>query len=223
MELLYRALLKLRPAPLADLCKAILRIRRVVVHSPVGLFWVDPVSEFGSHFSMPGGYETEWTMEIDRWTKNARTFVDVGANEGYYSVIAARNGARVLAVEPQERLLTVIGANIKLNNLSSIEIVNCAVSNRSGTQEIHLSSSINPGASSFVKVTAYDLPKAVVKVETLQTLMSDAGFGAADVMKIDIEGYEIRGDIGITRFISAAQDWCAVCRNTPWPDFKPWA
>jgi FkbM family methyltransferase len=194
--LLYRALLKLRPAPLANFCKKTLRIKRVVVDSPVGRFWIDPVSEFGSHFSMPGGYETEWTAEIDRWTKRARTFVDIGANEGYYSVIAARNGARVLAVEPQERLHKIIGANAKLNDLTSIDVVNCAISDRSGTGEIYLSNSINPGASGFVRVAAYRLPKAVVKVETLQNLLSDAGLGAVDVMKIDIEGYEYEAILG---------------------------
>jgi FkbM family methyltransferase len=189
-------LLKLRPAPLADLCKAILRVKRVVVDSPAGRFWIDPASEFGSHFSMPGGYETEWTAEIDRLTKGARTFVDIGANEGYYSIIAARNGARVLAVEPQKRLLDVIRTNAELNNVSSIEIMDCAISDEDGVGELYLNSSINPGASSFIKVTAYNLPKTDVRVTTLKNLLNHAGIDVVDVMKIDIEGYEYEAIFG---------------------------
>ena len=158
-------------------------------NSPAGRFWVDPASNFGWRLSSPDGYEPEWTKEIQRFTKGVSTFVDVGANEGYYSIIAARNGARVLAIEPQQRLLRVIQANIELNKLTSVEVINCAVSDKSGFAEIYLTSSFNTGSSGFVRTTAYALPKARVKVITLESLLKNAGFVTVDVMKMDIEGF----------------------------------
>jgi len=196
MRLVHRLLLKVRPAPLADIFKKFLRVSRIEVDTPAGRFWVDPASNFGWHVSSPDGYEPEWTKEIRRLTKGVSTFIDVGANEGYYSIIAALNGARVLAVEPQQRLLRVIQTNIKLNGLTSVEVVNCAVSNKNGFAEIHLSSSVNTGSSGFVRSTVYELPKAKVKVVTLESLLKDAGFASVDVMKVDIEGYEYEAILG---------------------------
>ncbi|HEY1981344.1 MAG TPA: FkbM family methyltransferase, partial [Xanthobacteraceae bacterium] len=190
MRLVHRFLLKVRPAPLADILKTLLRVTRINVDSPAGRFWVDPASQFGWHLSSTNGYEVEWTKEIQRLTRGVSTFVDVGANEGYYSIIAARNGARVLAIEPQQRLLRVIQTNVELNELTAVEIVNCAVSDRIGFAEIYISSSLNTGSSSFVRTTAYDLPKVRVRVATLESLLEDAGFATVEVMKMDIEGFE---------------------------------
>lgn len=196
MRLVHQFLLRIRPAPLADIFKTLLRVRRINVDTPAGQFWVDPASNFGWRVSSPNGYEPEWTKEIQRLTNGVSTFVDVGANEGYYSIIAARNGARVLAVEPQQRLLRVIQTNVELNRLTSVQVINCAVSDRSGFAEIYLASSVNTGSSGFVRTTAYNLPKARVRVATLESLLNDAGFATVDVMKMDIEGFEYEAILG---------------------------
>ena len=70
------------------------------------------------------------------------------------------------------------------------------MSDKSGFAEIYLTSSFNTGSSGFVRTTAYALPKARVKVITLESLLKNAGFVTVDVMKMDIEGFEYKAILG---------------------------
>lgn len=195
MRLLYSLIFKVRPASLADLIKSTLGISRQVISTSNGVFWVDPISMFGLAVASDHGYEPEWTQEIKRTVNVSSTFVDVGANEGYYTIIAAKNGAKVLAIEPQRRLLSVIEKNLKLNDVSAT-VVNCAVSSRRGIGEIFLSSGVNPGSSGFTRMTRYNLPKEAVQTEALSDILDDNGFDSVDVMKMDIEGAEYDAILG---------------------------
>jgi len=78
--------------------------------------------------------------------------VDLGANEGYFTVIGARlcgDTGRVLAIEPQLRLLPVIEENVRLNNVADVTLVNVAIGDQPGTVEMQLTPSTNNGGSGF--------------------------------------------------------------------------
>jgi len=53
-------------------------------------------------------------------------FIDLGANEGYFSVIGSKlvgMAGRVLAFEPQSRLQPVINRNSTLNSCDNVEVL----------------------------------------------------------------------------------------------------
>src|SRR5437763_397758 len=86
-HLLFSALLRIRPAQLGDFVKRILRIRRrYIATSWGGLFWVDPVSVFGQDLLNQQIYEPNLTQIVHGLLSEGQTFIDVGANEGYYSI-----------------------------------------------------------------------------------------------------------------------------------------
>jgi hypothetical protein len=82
---------KVRPmAASAFVADRIVPDRRTIVENHTGLkFYVDPLNNLGKHLVRRGKYEDE-TEEILRSNlMSGDNVLDVGANEGYFSVIAA--------------------------------------------------------------------------------------------------------------------------------------
>jgi len=67
--------------------------------------------------------------------KRALAF-DIGANRGNYSKVLAALFNRVIAFEPQARLIPELRHNVR--NFKNIEIVNCAVSDQQGVQDVFI-------------------------------------------------------------------------------------
>jgi FkbM family methyltransferase len=194
----YRALLTLRPAFLADWLKQLVGVKRQVIGTNQGSFFVDPITQFGNTLLSEGIYEPSMIKTLETLLEPGKVFLDIGANEGYFSVIAARlvgKGGRVIAVEPQSRLVPVVRKNAELNN-SDIEIHSGAISNKEGEAQLLLTPSMNSGATSFVQQTKYQLASEQVGVTTLSQLLRTKGVGEITLMKMDIEGHEYEAILG---------------------------
>lgn len=121
------------------------------------------------------------------------TVLDVGAFVGFYTIAASYlvgKEGRVYAIEPNPEAVTLLIANIKLNNVNNVKLYPIAVSNKSGVSELHVG---HYGAvSSLISehTLRYSGIEKVYKVKciTLSTLLRY--IGAVDVLKIDIEGLE---------------------------------
>jgi FkbM family methyltransferase len=194
-----RWLLRTRPAFVAAWLKRLLRVERQEVETLYGRFLVDPVSQFGNALTSRAGYEPEMRRTLELFARPGSVFLDVGANEGFFSVLASRLvGARgrVIAVEPQERLEAVIRRNLELNACSNVELFSCAIADRRGAAELHLSPDTNTGSTALYRSTRYRLPRTSVSVTTLDDLLDQAGAEAVDLVKMDIEGSEYEAILG---------------------------
>jgi len=116
--------------------------------------------------------------------------LDVGANQGIYSVRAARIGGatQVHAVEPESSNLERLHENARLNNLTNITIHPEAVSCRTGMAMLHLDSCGLSGGHSR-DTRAFGLPTVAVSTIRLDDLVASID-GPIDVLKMDIEGAE---------------------------------
>jgi len=192
-------LMRIRPAPLASVLKELLCVRRIVVETPECTLWLDPASEFGQRLLTLGYYEPETSVVLKQILRPGGTFADVGANEGYFSLIASRivgAGGRVLAVEPQKRLQEVLRRNFDLNGASNATIAAAAVSDAKGAAELNLAASMNTGSSSLMRRTRYRPRQETVPTETLAEIARQAGIGRIDLLKMDIEGWEYEAILG---------------------------
>lgn len=77
-------LLRVQPAFVASFLKKVLRIRRHMISTQEGIFFIDPLSNFGYVLSSEGGYEPGMTAAVKQILRNGDIFLDVGANEGYF-------------------------------------------------------------------------------------------------------------------------------------------
>jgi FkbM family methyltransferase len=114
---------------------------------------------------------------------------DVGAFHGILTLFFAARGARVVAYEPNEMNHARLVENIRLNNLTNVEVRKLAVGSqaRSGTLLYDPSmaggGSLNPDAAAGVSQS--------VQITTLDYDIAAASLPAPDLIKIDIEGWEL--------------------------------
>lgn len=186
-------LLRIRPAPVAVAIKRLLRIRRQWVRTPRGWFLVDPVSNFGLALLRDGEYEPQMVATLETCLPAEGTFVDLGANEGYFSVIASvlvGPAGRVLAIEPQSRVQSVLTENLRRNQAMNVRLEERAVSDCAGVAIFHLSPDTNSGSSGLLRTTRYRGPTLPVQTARLADILESHRLDTVDLLKIDIEGYE---------------------------------
>jgi FkbM family methyltransferase len=141
-------------------------------------------------------YEDFETNVLQRILTPGMTFVDIGAQIGYYSLISRSlvgETGRVYAFEPNASNFNLLSKNIKLNEFRNVLPVRMAVSNHVGSATLYVDS-FNKGKHSLAErnVTAIDALGGIQKVETtsLDNYLIARGITRIDVLKIDAEGAE---------------------------------
>lgn len=155
------------------------------------LFW------HGAHF-----YEPLTSALVEVVTRRPCVFVDVGANVGYYSMLVATgdNEARVLAIEPNPKMSTMLRRNIEANQLL-VESFDLALSDRPGNARLFLAKSDHSATLNRDFETAF-LGDVEVPTESLDTFLDKHAPCGHCVIKIDVEGHEAKVLLGATRTLS---------------------
>src|SRR2546423_4600895 len=189
----YAALLRVRPAQLCDVLKKLLRVRRRYVLSATGqTFWLDPVSVLGLHLMSEGLHEPQMCKLFKSVLRPDDCVIDVGGNEGYFSVLAAalvRSG-RVHCIEPQSRLQPILRENIRVNQAHAIVVHQLALSNTAQDVELYLRPSTNTGASSLYHHWKLGSEHERVRAVTLDDFFQANGLERVRLLKVDCEGAE---------------------------------
>lgn len=168
--------------------------RRAVVEARTGdVFAVDTRDLIQRYLYLFGAWEPHLTGWLRRRLRPGDGFVDVGANIGVFSVLAARlvgDEGRVVAIEASPDLHRHLVRNVRLNALGNVRALNAAVSDRPRTLTFALASSRNTGANSIVP---YDGPvesSFQARARPLPELLDAAEIATARVIKVDVEGAE---------------------------------
>lgn len=111
-------------------------------------------------------------------------FVDIGANIGSYSVLAAGAArARVVCAEPIAATFARLLANLRANGLDQVEAHCCGLSDAPG--ELAFTASLD--SMNRIALPHETASTVVAPVTTLDALIGDR---AAAIIKIDVEGHE---------------------------------
>ena len=127
---------------------------------------------------------------ISKYLRNGGTFLDIGANIGYYSLMAAKLGAtRIIGIEPNQVVLDRFKENIKFNGFEKkIKTFQLGIGEKIENRDLYLSE-VDLGSSSVLE-NKDSLNKITIKVLPLDVFLKRESVGRVDVMKIDIEGFE---------------------------------
>jgi FkbM family methyltransferase len=122
--------------------------------------------------------------------KECRTFLDVGAMIGAYSLFATQlpKLERCIAIEANPVAAKELRANIKLNN-SAIEVIEAAVSDHDGKVAFGVVSEF-AGDNAVMNTALHNGFKSIVSVPSI-TLDSITNLPEPICLKIDVEGHEL--------------------------------
>lgn len=144
-----------------------------------GMKWIAGASVHGCWL---GHYEPEFQKLFYDLIPHNGVVWDVGANVGFYSLLASRKARKVLAIEPLPENLAYLRRHVALNGLEDrIEIHALAASNYEGEGKLRLI----PGNRSEARLQPWGTLS--VRTSRLDHLASDL----PDVIKIDVEGSEV--------------------------------
>jgi FkbM family methyltransferase len=166
--------------------------RRTVIETASGSkCFADPLTNLGQSLLDEGCYEPETEHIIRQHLSNGDSFLDVGANEGYFSALAAlivgENGY-VAAVEPQSRLSEIIHINLALNRVQANVFCGALGGPKGNTHELYLSPALNTGYSSLSNRPRFTRQSETVSFVDPEELLSGRDFFA--LAKVDVEGFE---------------------------------
>jgi FkbM family methyltransferase len=190
---------KTQSGPLLAFLRGVFRFRRTAVSTAQGRFYIDPFSHFGYYILRDGDYEPALRTLLESTIARGSVVVDVGAHEGYFTVVAARlagKNGRVIAIEPQARLLPILDCNLRLNGLANVDVVECAVSDRAGVAPLYLEPGHNTGVTSLTNRSRWRRSTQNVSTRRLADILRDRAIGYVDFIKMDIQGYEYEAILG---------------------------
>jgi FkbM family methyltransferase len=130
-------------------------------------------------------YEPELTGLIGRTLRPGDAFFDLGANIGYFSLLASRRvgpTGRVVAVEPEPGNLRFLRRHVELNAAANVVVVGVAVGRADGVAGWTHGTGTGTGRLNHGG-------RFLVPVMSLETLIRHAGV-VPTCLKIDIEGAE---------------------------------
>jgi len=140
----------------------------------------------GEHGYWLGSYEINKRKAFEREITPGAVVYDIGANVGYFSLLAAilaGEEGKVYAFEPLPRNVMFLRKHVELNQLDTIEVFEAAVSDHAGEASFDLGSSTAMGRLA-------DTGKLKVQMVCLDELLSDGQLRPPDYMKVDVEGAE---------------------------------
>jgi len=156
-----------------------------------------------------GSFEPNEFNFLDRLLKPGMVFVDVGANDGYYTLFASRRvgpGGRVVSVEPSSRERGHLERNIARNGIANVEIVPAALGASAGHADLHLAHGVHTGHNTLGRFAHDDVVPAKVErvpLETLDAVVTRLALPRVDVVKIDVEGGEANVIAGARALLAA--------------------
>ena len=147
-------------------------------------------------------------------------FIDVGANVGYFTLQASRlvgpSGA-VVAIEASPSIFRMLEANLALNDVTNVRVVNVAVSDRPGLVRLFRGPADNIGGSTLLDDGTQGATfESEVKALPLGDILVGDEWRRARVVKIDVEGSEALVATGMASLLGEArQDLEVVMEIAP--------
>ncbi|MEZ5460909.1 FkbM family methyltransferase [Dokdonella sp.] len=135
-------------------------------------------------------YEPHVTALLKRELKSGNTFLDVGANIGYFTMLATHlvgASGKVIAIEPMDKNVQLIYLGIEKNKFNNVEVFPIGASSHNGIVSI-----VTDPNTSNALVQSVSSNKSISTFASVRTLdWMCQGIDRLDFMKMDIEGHEV--------------------------------
>jgi FkbM family methyltransferase len=164
-----------------------------------------------------GYYEKSETELVRSIVKEGMIVVDVGANIGYYTLLAAQlvgKTGKVFAFEPDPYNHSLLSKNTKINGYSNVVTVQKAVYSNSKNVELHLDKR-NLGGHSLSTANVHEDKSVTVPATSLDDFFEKAHLKIS-LVKIDVQGLETTVIEGMDRIVRENRDLQIILEFWPW-------
>lgn len=152
----------------------------------------------GGQIFFRGSYSGDQLTIIEKLLDKDSVFLDVGANQGEFSIAAARvvQQGKVIAFEPVSEYRARLLENVRLNDFGNIQVIAAALGEQEGSlpiydqQESFTDGTRNEGLPTLFASESRHHAREVVSVKRLDDVLGELGVTRVDVIKLDIEGAE---------------------------------
>lgn len=146
------------------------------------------------------------------------TVVDVGANQGLYTLLFAQRvgpTGRVIAFEPDDMLHAAAKENISHHHASNVHLHHCALGSTVGSMTLYRSL-LNSGDNRLTPNSRENGPRQEiqVRVETLDGMLAGQ---RVDFIKIDVQGWEMEVFRGMERLLDDPRNADTAIFFEYWP------
>jgi len=185
---------RLRAAARRDVSQPLLRRIATQLDVPVSRFRmrVDTADAMGRVLAVEGVWEPHVTAVFHARLSRGDVCVDVGANVGYYTLLAAElvgPEGHVYALEPAPRTHAALVANIELNGYANVTALCTAAGEAPGEAVLDGSAQ---SVRAAIRRTNDDATGFRVPVQPVSSLVPAADVRRLRLIKIDVEGYELQ-------------------------------
>lgn len=153
-------------------------------------------------------WEPDTTAFVVSGLRPGDAFIDVGANIGYFSLLASScvgEAGRVVAIDASPSNYAELKYNVEANNAANIRAMNAAAGEKKGVIEVFWGPSHNAGMATTSPGTRRGLrAEARIEAAPLGELLQNDEIRRARLLKIDIEGAEPGVVAGLRSFLAAA-------------------
>jgi FkbM family methyltransferase len=177
---------------------------------------VDASDIVGTYIAYFGIWEPNLTSWLEGRLRPGDVFVDVGANVGYFTLLASRlvgADGRVVAVEPFPRTNAVLRRNVAANGAENVRVEDVAVWDSSAELELFGASDRIVGGTTldpdWAARWSFDT-EVTVSAEPLANLLTDDEVARAAVLKLDVEGSELQALQGMEPLLPRLRDDVAI-------------
>lgn len=155
-----------------------------------------------------GTYEVPIQNVFTQHLKSGDVFYDIGANVGFFSIIAAKlvgDRGKVYAFEPGLGNAKSIRHNARLNNFDRIEVIEKAVSHTSGEGQLLLAKYSGGHALATADAPPDLAGEVTVDLVCIDDLIAQHKIAPPNFVKVDVEGAELDVLKGMTKTIQTYQ------------------
>jgi len=155
--------------------------------------WLSPnEGDYNFHAYRSGSYGFVLS-DLLRDQKRPFRFLDIGANQGLFSLIAASNTAcdHVFAFEPIQKTAKILRRNLDLNKVQNVDVIEKAISKQSGQAIMNTKDGHSGVATLREPEKQFDQQVKVGVISALELNAIVSAEGPPIIIKIDVEGHEL--------------------------------
>ena len=148
-------------------------------------------------------HEPRATQLLKQFLRPGMTVVEIGGNLGYYALLEAQmvgNSGRVIAIEPVPANFAQLSRNVASNGYRNTFLHNLAVGASNGTAAMYIGNKSNFHSLHPVPWEAREI---TVRVSTLDAVLAEHNLRSVDLIRMDVEGYEVEAIHGMAETLES--------------------